>query len=243
MVTLGAVLTGGLLGSAACATGAVGVQSAPAKRRDSRQLVRPKVPLLARRPKRNLDHGAAAGRQPVKSESARGARRRDAAASVSFQPQDGSARRVNARDVESQRTQSAPVTRRALQLDNVFDPDFTDGPEPLPALPHGFIAQSFGTQGESSTAGAITLPLSDHWAASAEFAHGVHDIFAYTDAPGGAENRSRIEAVPGSVNYTALHAQAMFRPDSHFMVMFGVTSSNSNLTVNPASTTAHAVNY
>ncbi len=133
-----------------------------------------------------------------------------------------------------------PDGRVALRLDNVFDPNFADGPEPLPE-PQGYIEQSFGTDGEMSTAGAIALPITRHWAASVAFMHGTQDIFAYSAMPGAGESQ-RIVAQSGNLNFTAVHAQVMFRPNRHFTAVIGVTSTQSNVTLNPHSR-INTINY
>ncbi len=65
--------------------------------------------------------------------------------------------------------------------------------------------------------------------------HGTSDAYEYGLVPGGAGGPPRLDALPGSVNFTMLHAQVMYHPNSHFTAVFGVTTSRSNLTINPAS--------
>ena len=247
MLALGAVLAGGLFGPRACAEAGARASSNHAKRSNTLHPSRPKATDATRPAKLNLKHGVASatatgGPPLLASATGHDTGLHDVRPSALSRPKVGVTSRGNAHDARSQRPKSAQRRRIALRLDDVFDPNFADGPQPLPYEPRGFIEQSFGTDGEESTAGAVALPISNHWAASVGFMHGTSDAFAYGLVPGGSGKPPRLDALPGSVNFTTLHAQVMYHPNSHFTAVFGVTSTRSNLMINPASK-PNPVNY
>jgi hypothetical protein len=246
VLALGAVLAGGSFGPRACAEAGARAASNHAKTANRQHPSPPKSTGAARRAKLNLQHDvasaiAAGGALRLAPATGHDAALHEARAPASSQPKVGVTGRGNAHDAR-QRPKSAQRRRIALRLDDVFDPNFADGPQPLPYEPRGFIEQSFGTDGEESTAGAVALPISNHWAASVGFMHGTSDAFAYGLVPGGSGKPPRLDALPGSVNFTTLHAQVMYHPNSHFTAVFGVTSTRSNLMINPASK-PNPVNY
>ncbi len=246
MLALGAVLAGGSFGPRACAEAGVRAASNRVKTSNSQHSSRLESTGAARRAKLNLQHDvasaiAAGGAPLLAPATGRDTRLHEVRTSASSRPKLGVTSRGNAH-AERQRPKSAPRRRIALRLDDVFDPNFADGPQPLPYEPRGFIEQSFGTDGEESTAGAVALPISNHWAASVGFMHGTGDMFEYGLVPGGSGKPPRLDALPGSVSFTTLHAQVMYHPNSHFTAVFGVTSTRSNLMINPASK-PNPVNY
>ena len=248
MLALGAVLAGGMLGPGARAKGAVRAHADHAKTSNSVRTGRAKSTYAAVRPKLNLKHGVASavatgGGSLVAAANRHHTGQHEAHPAVSLRSKRSGAGRADAHGAGSRRPKAAPRRRIALRLDDVFDPNFASGPQPLPyQQPQGFIEQSFGTDGEESTAGAVALPISSHWTVSAAFMRGTSNVFEYGLVPGGAGKPPRLDALPGSVNFTTLHAQVMYHPNSHFTAVFGVTSSRSNLMINPAAK-PNPVNY
>jgi len=238
-LALGAVLAGGLLGPRACAEGAARARSEHVQTSNGLPPGRAKSTAAAQRSKLSPQQDSAAAKAIGGDRLVASATPHDTGLAAAH-PAESSRVQVHAaagtdeHGARSQRPKAAPKRHVALRLDDVFDPDFASGPQPLPYPPHGFIEQSFGTDGEESTAAAVALPISSHWAATVGFMHGTSDAFEYGLVPGGAGQPPRLAALPGSVNFTTLHAQVMYHPNSHFTAVFGVTSSRSNLTINPA---------
>lgn len=246
LLTLGAALSAGLLGAAAWAHSA-DVRADQATMHTSVPSARAAGRLVAVHGK----HQAAAadsetrrsdGHKLFSLDAPRGARPYQARPSAPTPAGRSAARPVPAHSGGSPQVRAARRRRLALGLDEVFDPDFIDGTQPLPAHAQGFIEQSIGTGGTYGTAGGIALPLSHHWAASLAFAHGTSEAFAYGAVPGGPGQPQRIGAVPGTMNYTALHAQVMFHSNSHFSASFAFSADKSNMMFDRASK-APTVNY